>query len=76
MTKRISLIHSTKLVEKNLEVGNEEGPVFTKGVYKGKKYVANLDSGYLKNILKVGDADKSVKNAFEQLRCKKCGQPN
>ena len=50
MTKIIYLLHSTKLVKENFEVGDTEEPAFTKGTYKEEEisYVANLDSGYLK----------------------------
>ena len=50
MTKIIYLLHSTKLVKENFEVGDTEEPAFTKGTYKKEEisYVANLDSGYLK----------------------------
>ena len=34
MTKRISLLHSTKLIKGELEVGDKEEPVFTKEIYK------------------------------------------
>ena len=50
MTKIISLLHSTKLVKENFEVGDTEEPAFTKGTCKDEKisYVAKLDSGYFK----------------------------
>lgn len=47
ITKRISLIHSTKQTKEDLEIGNkEEQSVFTKEIYKGKKisFVAKFDS--------------------------------
>lgn len=50
MTKIISLLHSTKLVKENFEVGDTEESAFTKGTCKDEKisYVAKLDSGYFK----------------------------
>ena len=47
LTKRISLIHSTKQTKEDLEIGNkEEQSVFTKEIYKDKKisFVAKFDS--------------------------------
>ena len=60
MTKRTFLRHSTDPGREEIEVGEEEESVFTKGIYKNKKtsYVAKLGSNKLKRILKSWYVDK------------------
>ena len=50
VTKRISLTNSTDPVGVDLEVGDEEEPVYIKGIYKDKNalYFAKCDSDYVK----------------------------
>ena len=56
--------------DKYLELGkNEEGLVFKKGIYKGKKisYVVKFDTNYLRKMLTLSDIEKKTKEAIKQF---------
>ena len=55
-------------IDKSLEVGkNEEGLVFRKEIYRGKKisYIAKFDTNYRKKMLTSSDIDKKTKEVIK-----------
>ena len=57
-------------IDKSLELGKiEEGLVFKKGIYRGKKisYVATFDNNYLEKMLKSSEIDVKTKGAIKQF---------
>ena len=57
-------------IDKSLEVGkNEEGLVFKKGIYRGKKisYVAKFGTNFLKKMLTSSDRDKKRRETIKQF---------
>ena len=64
----LSLIYSTETLKKDLEVGDKEKPVFTKGIYKDLKllYDTKFHSSCIKKCGVVG-VDKEIKTEIEQF---------
>ena len=71
IARRISSNHSTDL-------GDEKEFVFTKEIYKSKKfsYVGKIYPGYLIKSWKVVGVDKQIKDSIKHFLKKECRQVN